>query len=362
MLTRLTFNVTEVCNLRCIYCYALGGDYGGPALKMAPSVAVSKLRDIAVRHSVIQLVQFIGGEPLLNIPAIRAVGEATSDLVNDGTLKERPRLSVVTNLTTLSAAALRTLIEFGIGVVVSLDGPPQVHDRLRVTARNRPTHHVVTSNIERLISAGIPFEIETTFTHIHLEHDITVVDLLKYFAPLNPRKIHITPVMTTTDDRLGFHFDDSWQRVMEMELEALRYVIGELEAGKVVPYGLFVESISSLMKGDSNRFCPAGTSNLAISANGTLYTCHMFTNNSKYQSGDDLLFFETESASVMPRKGDFRQCRSCWARKWCRVCLGRMELRCPDMPHPFVEECERTRQVMKLVIESFQAGGAGGPL
>jgi uncharacterized protein len=74
MLSRLTINSTQTCNLGCKYCYALGGDYGGSAIQISPELAVAKLRDAAQAHNVIKLVQFIGGEPLLNIRAIEAGG------------------------------------------------------------------------------------------------------------------------------------------------------------------------------------------------------------------------------------------------------------------------------------------------
>ena len=61
MLSRLTINSTQACNLNCKYCYALGGGYGGSTMHITPDLAVSKLRDVAREHGFIKLIQFIGG-------------------------------------------------------------------------------------------------------------------------------------------------------------------------------------------------------------------------------------------------------------------------------------------------------------
>ena len=47
MLSRLTINATQTCNLGCKYCYALGGEYGGPAIQITSDVAVKRLREAA---------------------------------------------------------------------------------------------------------------------------------------------------------------------------------------------------------------------------------------------------------------------------------------------------------------------------
>lgn len=351
MLARLTFNVTQVCNLRCVYCYAHWGDYGGPAIRMQPNLAVSKLQSVAERHSSIQLIQFIGGEPLLNLRTIRAICEATNRLVSDSILEKLPRFGIVTNLTVLNQSMLATFKDLDMVVVVSLDGPEEVHDKLRLTSSNKPTHKIVTNNLHKLIAENIPIEIEATFTRLHLEHHLSIVDLLRYFSYWNPRKIHIASVISKTSDRLGFYADNTWRYVNHLELEALNYVISELEKGNFVPYGLFIETISTLKSKDHELFCPAGASNLAISADGDFYACHMLTNNTRYRFNGDQVNSEKELFGLILSKKDFLECRSCWAKKWCKVCIGRMEMRFPGKPQPFIEQCERTRRSIELVMQ-----------
>ncbi|MCI0466522.1 MAG: radical SAM protein [Beijerinckiaceae bacterium] len=131
MLGRLTINSAQTCNLGCKYCYALGGEYGGSASRIKPKVAVSRLREAAHEHRFIKLVQFIGGEPLLNLPALAAVADEAGVLVQEGILSNRPALGVVTNLTVLSSYHIDLFTKHGFSMLVSIDGPEKIHDELR---------------------------------------------------------------------------------------------------------------------------------------------------------------------------------------------------------------------------------------
>src|SRR4051794_4735036 len=65
-LQRLVINVNNYCNLGCVYCYAQGGDYGGPSEKLELSVGKRALERFFRLYDHIETIQFFGGEPLLN--------------------------------------------------------------------------------------------------------------------------------------------------------------------------------------------------------------------------------------------------------------------------------------------------------
>jgi uncharacterized protein len=180
MLSRLTINSTQTCNLGCKYCYALGGEYGGSAMRIAPELAVRKLQEAAHEHGFIKLVQFIGGEPLLNLAAIEAVADAADKLVEEGVLSDKPTLSAITNLTIMSSAHIDIFKRHKFFLVVSLDGGREIHDVLRPTKRGGGSHSEIMDNLELLRKHGIPFDIECTYTYRHVQVGISIVDLLIY--------------------------------------------------------------------------------------------------------------------------------------------------------------------------------------
>jgi radical SAM protein with 4Fe4S-binding SPASM domain len=110
--------VTYRCNARCAMCGIWNSKPVAELLPAAYSRLPSSLRD----------VNLTGGEPFLrdDLPEIHAAVRSTC---------RRVRTIVSTNglLTDRIVAAVRAMasVEPGIGVAVSVDGPPEIHDRMR---------------------------------------------------------------------------------------------------------------------------------------------------------------------------------------------------------------------------------------
>lgn len=342
MLSRLTINATQTCNLGCKYCYALGGEYGGPAIQITPEIAVKRLREAAREHRFIKAIQFIGGEPLLNLPAMTAVAEETGVLVQDRTLLNKPSLCVVTNLTLLSNDHIVLFKKYRFALLVSLDGPEEIHDALRPTRGGQGSHAKVMSNIEVLKRGEIPFDVYCTYTRKHLQSGISIVDLLRYFHSIGASTIEIVAVSTAPRDELGFNQNGDWRAVVDMQIEAMNFAIDEFEKGRAMPYGLLGAIIAAMTARAKDYICPAGVANLAVASDGDFYTCNMSTNDPAYRTS-------VSAKAEVRTKADIAECRECWARPWCRSCLGEMEIRSPGNPKPFPEHCETPRRGIETI-------------
>jgi len=135
--------VTTDCNLRCRYCYARGGE---DPQYMSWEVAKRAL-DLMFEHFDGFGVQFSGGEPLLNMELVEKVVEYTE--------KRGVRHQIQTNATLIDKEVARWIRELGISVGVSLDGLPEVNDRLRPFADGRGSTAAAISGIESLGAEGI---------------------------------------------------------------------------------------------------------------------------------------------------------------------------------------------------------------
>lgn len=345
MLSRLTINSTQTCNLGCTYCYALGGDYGGPELSMPPDLAVQKMREAAEAHQEIQLVQFIGGEPLLNLATLQAVADEIDRLVTRGVLAAKPQMSAVTNLTVLTKSHLELFRVHNFHPVVSIDGPRAIHDAVRPTKGGRGSHTKILHNLARLEDYGISYDVECTYTREHYRAGISIVDLLMYFTErTRAEEIDIVVVSTSPGDPLGFNQHDDWRIPVQLQLEAVEFTLDQMEMGRLIPYGSFLETVKQIQGSGSDHYCPAGTSNLAVASDGDLYQCNMFTNNPRYRTSID-------ATSHVITKSDIAECRECWARSWCLACVGNMEIRSPGDPHPYPQHCETLRGAIALILE-----------
>src|ERR1035441_3901732 len=70
----LTLNVSNACNLACVYCYANGGDYGRQEkTRMERGLALKSIDTMYRNFAAIDSIMFFGGEPTLAMDIIEAV-------------------------------------------------------------------------------------------------------------------------------------------------------------------------------------------------------------------------------------------------------------------------------------------------
>ncbi len=142
---------TRLCNLRCAYCHSWRT---GPDQVMTFPVLARTIRD-ALRDPSVRRVDFVwhGGEAtLLPVSFYRKALWLQERLRRPGQIVVN---TLQTNGTRLTDEWLAFLREDDIGVGVSLDGPPEIHDTRRLDAAGRPTAACVRAGIERLRTAGV---------------------------------------------------------------------------------------------------------------------------------------------------------------------------------------------------------------
>ena len=114
----LVLMVTSRCNLACSYCYA-GADGRGRDMSWQTAQQAMELVRAQPRSA---LVELAGGEPLLNFDLIRRLLE---------TYGKDTRFALQSNGLLLDKAKLDFLAEHGVGLGLSLDGPPRINDLTR---------------------------------------------------------------------------------------------------------------------------------------------------------------------------------------------------------------------------------------
>jgi len=173
------------------------------------------------------------------------------------------------------------------------------------------------------------------------------LDMLHYIMPLNPGVIQIANA-ADLDPQIGFTERDVQDRCIDMHIEALDYAANQFFSGKLIPYGLFKDMLQSIMArrqyyGEGvplRHYCTAATTNLAVSADGKYYACHMFTNMPKYEVN----VRSSETRRNITSRHDHPQCQTCWTRHWCTACVGNFEIMSPGDPKPTRTHCEVTRR------------------
>ena len=130
----LTLELTEQCNLRCKYCLYgdTNKDYRFFGKKEMSYDTARKAIDFLMSHSKHDekvYVGFYGGEPLLRFPLIKQIVRYIKDTYPNRTVD----YSMTTNMTLMTEEIADFLANIeGMSVVVSMDGPEQIHNKNRV--------------------------------------------------------------------------------------------------------------------------------------------------------------------------------------------------------------------------------------
>lgn len=145
----LTLNLTRRCNLSCRYCAYSGAYEGNPthgADRMSEEVITAALDFYFSFSQKSQYsIGFYGGEPLLEAALLRkAIRQARAKAPAEVVFR------LTTNGTLLDEEMCRFLIEEDVRLMISIDGPPAVHDRYRRYADGRGTFADVWQGILRI--------------------------------------------------------------------------------------------------------------------------------------------------------------------------------------------------------------------
>ncbi|MGI6183759.1 MAG: anaerobic sulfatase maturase [Candidatus Fimadaptatus sp.] len=159
-LTLMIKPVSSMCNMRCKYCFY--ADVTQHRQTVSYGVMSDETLEKLVRRAFAYAegsvtFAFQGGEPTL---AGAKFFEKLLELERKyNSRRIQVQNSIQTNAFDLSDELIDVLRRGHFLVGISLDGPAEIHDRMRIDARGAGTYATVTRNIERLKAAGIEYNI-----------------------------------------------------------------------------------------------------------------------------------------------------------------------------------------------------------
>ncbi len=316
-LSTLVLEVAQACNLRCTYCYAQGGSYGDEPCLLDPGVAQQSVRYLLENsgdRDQVTLI-FFGGEPLMNMEAVRAATEEAEQLGR--AMGKRVNFSLTTNGTLLDAETVKFLHDHRVSVAVSLDGPPHVQDRNRPDAQGRPTYDRIVENL-KLLLASTPVPVAARVTLPPDQWD-SVEEVFDHLMGLGFHEVGIAPASPITRDLLPTKEE---QRTL---LEGMRKLadrfVDESRRGRLLPFSNVLDLLGRLHVGQTKSLsCGAGYGYLAIDSKGRFFPCHRLAGEESFEVGSlDGGVDNSKVRSCLDWLDEGRRegCSVCWARTLC---------------------------------------------
>lgn len=315
-LSTLVLEVAQACNLRCAYCYAGGGSYGREARLMTPEIARRAARYLVESSGSLGTVTLIlfGGEPLLNFPAVAAaVEEGEAAAAEAG---KRLNLSLTTNGTRFSPEVLEYLREHRVGVSVSIDGPPDLHDANRRHAGGGGTYVDVLEGVALSQEHGARPAARVTLVPSQWHR---VPEVFDHLLALGFSEVGIAPASPVTEGLLPTPAEE--ESLFEGFSVLARRFRDETRAGRVLPFGNLLDLLGRLHAGQVKAApCGAGLGYLAVDAEGRFFLCHRLAGEDAFGAGDLKTGLDHGRIRAVLRAASEPStpaCRRCWARSLC---------------------------------------------
>ncbi len=343
--------VAHDCNLRCGYCFAGTGEYGGKRELMSREVGEAAVEYI-IEHSRGRKhceIDFFGGEPLVNLPVVRHVTEYVRRREKE--TGKVFKLTLTTNGLSLHEEVRNWLNENHVSLVLSLDGRREIHDRMRPDAGGNGTYDRVLKNFKAMVESreGKDYYLRGTYTKYNLDFTADVLSMADEgfdILSVEPVVAKDAPYAIEEEDLPRVY--EEYDRLTEAYLE--RY-----HAGKGFFFFHFNMDLSNgpcVAKRLSG--CGAGHEYYAVAANGDLYPCHQFVGREGYRLGS---VFEGVTNKELPRY--FREshvlnkpkCHDCWARFFCSGgCHANADLFHGDIREPYEVGCAIQKKRLECAI------------
>lgn len=314
----LCLHVAHDCNLRCKYCFASTGDFGH-GRKLLDEATGKKAIDFLLEHSQGRRnleLDFFGGEPLMNMDVVKSV-------VSYARSKEKEynknfRFTITTNGVLLNDEITEYINGEMSNIVLSIDGRPEVNDRMRPAVNGKGSYEVILPKFKSLVQerGEGQYYVRGTFTKYNLDFADDVIHLYEQGFD----QISVEPVVTDPAKDYALTEQDLPQIYAEYERLA-KYIIERKKNGESINFFHFMLDLDQGPCAIKRlRGCGCGNEYVAVTPDGDIYPCHQFVGMEEWKMGS---VYDGNINTKM--KDDFakanvyskRDCKDCWAKFYC---------------------------------------------
>jgi len=260
----IQLHLTERCNLRCTHCYQTGAKIDEMSLSEIKDIAVETAEMLKVWSDVHGIdfspsFNVTGGEPFLRRDLYEIIGE----IGNRGF-----EIYLLSNGTLIDQEAAETLARLGVkGVQVSIEGPEEIHERIR----GQGSFTASLRGVQHLLEAGLTVTLNVTLSELNADH---FAELVTLSSSLGVQRLGFSRLVPSgrgaglVDKMIKKQkIKEIYEGIFSLSTEGLEIVTGDPLAVQMSSHG--GEDAGPV----ATAGCAAGLSGLTVLPDGTLTPC-----------------------------------------------------------------------------------------
>ena len=341
-LGQLVLQVTQGCNLKCEYCSYSGNYFNREHANKSMSLETAKKAiDYFISHARDSRhfgISFYGGEPLLEFELIKKC-VAYADSRAEG---RKVSYNFTTNGTLLTEEKYEFLVEHDFSLLVSLDGPQEVHDRHRVFAGTTVgSFQSMSENLKKLKAKYPKYYAENISFSTVLDPGYPlkeICDFTKTDECVRDSRISST-LINDVHAKEKNHYTEAFVQEYEYEkFKVLLWKLGRLETTDIAPlmrqhFSGFKQAAICFERVEQSELpdkshrggpCIPGVRKLFVDVQGRLFPCERVSETSEIACiGHIDQGIDEEKALRMLNieRLTSEDCRNCWAYTMCPTCF-----------------------------------------
>ena len=352
VVTTLNLFISQSCNLRCLYCYGEGGEYGEKGFMDETTAyrAIDWLIEQSGEEKKLSL-SFFGGEPLMNFQLIKKIVSFCEEKGKEH--NKEFDFAITTNGTLLSDEIISYCKEKKITFLISFDGPKKIQDYNRPSREgNFSSYDKAIPGIKRLLSEISDVNVRAT---IYGDVDIQyITDFLSDFGFSSHHFVRASQSPHNKSSEKEKHFlpVEKIIKFHRKEGKEILRAIKKREKDKIEKLKLSRFFNNYIMRDDMARkyfYCGIGRFYAAVSTSGDIYPCHRFVGLEEYKIGNIYSNEFSRDDHLKALVFTVDKCIKCWARYFCG---GNCVYEHMSYTGSIVEPAEETCRIMKAITET----------
>jgi len=303
----ITFLPTSDCNLRCIYCYAKGGE---EKKYITEKLAKDSIDAIASKTKAKEInLHFAGGgEPFLNYDLMNFAVNYSRELF------DAVNVGLVTN-GTFNSEQLQWIVNNKVDLRISFDGLAQDYQR----PPTEPFKNIIIKNIKSLLEINYDLMVQSIITSKNVNN---MVENIQYFNKLGIKYLKIEPVHMSKISRGDNSLIPKPREFVDNFIKMLNFIAEK---------GLDIKIDSSFFSRPTiGYYCGISDPNINITPEGYITACVEVTRKTdpfsdlliygKYLSGKKELFFDDASITKLKKLhfSNYEKCNKCNLKLICK--------------------------------------------